>query len=471
MGSKERFYADISTQCNEVTGSCHLVVVKLPNGETMKFVVDCGLFQEKENDIFNGKLTFSADEIDFAVITHNHVDHTGRIPFIIKKEFGGIIYTTNDTKVLLPLALNDSCKVLRDISKRNHVKPLYLEDDVEIAMRHVTGIEIGETVYTNRYTKITFFDNGHLVGACMVLVQISFPGYEDINLLFMGDYNNKNIFMDLRDLPDWVKELKLTIITESTYGNMNSNEIHECFQDNIQKCIRSGGTAVIPVFSLGRSQEILYEMKKFQQNGVIDANIPIRLDGKLGIRYTHLFTNGALHIKEEMRDFLPQNLNFVNKVTRNLILQYSDPQIILTTSGMGSYGPAQIYIPEFVRRPNALIHFTGYTAPDTLGGRLKSAQLGETIEISGRFLKKAARVEYTNEFSAHAKADELVAFLKQFKNLKLTLITHGEHESKEALAKKIAYEVNTKDIGILDRRYVFRVSPYGLIKTMTTKYL
>ncbi len=472
MGSRNwQPYVDLSTQCNTVTGSCHLGVAKFPNGDTMKFIIDCGLFQGGEGEIYNSKLTFSAEQIDFAVVTHNHVDHTGRFPLLTKNGFRGKIYTTEDTKVLIPLALGDSCKVLKDLSKRNHVKPLYSESNVEGSLNQVVSIRMRQTVYVNKYTKITLFDNGHLIGAAIVLVQISYPGYEDINLLFMGDYNNKNIFLDLQGVDDWVKDLNLTIVTEATYGNMNSYEMHECFRDNIEKCIRYGGTAVVPVFSLGRAQEILYKMQEFQKEGMLDRNIPVRFDGKLGIRYTHLFTSGALHIKEEMRDFLPQNLTFVDKTTRDSVLKYSDSQIILTTSGMGSYGPAQIYIPEFIRRPNSLIHFTGYTAPDTLGGKLKSAGIGEKVEMNGLFIKKAAEVEYTNEFSAHAKADEIIAFLKQFRKLKLTLVTHGEEYAKDALANRICLEVNTKDVGILDRRYVFRIGPFGLIKTLTTKYL
>lgn len=102
MGSKERFYADISTVCSQVTGSCHLVVVKFPNGKTTKFVVDCGLFQEKENDEYNKKFTFAPENVEFCLITHNHVDHTGRIPLLVKKGFYGKIYMTEDTRTLIP---------------------------------------------------------------------------------------------------------------------------------------------------------------------------------------------------------------------------------------------------------------------------------------------------------------------------------------------------------------------------------
>ena len=133
------------------------------------------------------------------------------------------------------------------------------------------------------------------MGATSILVQIGYPGYENINLFFTGDYNNKNMFFDVPPLPEWVLDLPLTLIQESTYGDMNSSEIEKCFKENILKCLEKGGTVVAPVFSLGRSQEILYELKCMQEAGALDVNIPIYLDGKLAIRYTFLYLS-LIHI-------------------------------------------------------------------------------------------------------------------------------------------------------------------------------
>src|SRR5699024_3936407 len=129
------------------------------------------------------------EKIAFTIVTHNHVDHTGRIPFMFKKGFQGKVYTSEDTQVLLRYALTDSCKVLKDVAKRNHTSPLYSELDVEHAIEKVVGCKIRKIEYPNNNVRLTFYENGHLVGAAMVLVQISYPGYEDINIFFMGDYN------------------------------------------------------------------------------------------------------------------------------------------------------------------------------------------------------------------------------------------------------------------------------------------
>lgn len=180
--------------------------------------------------------------------------------------------------------------------------------------------------------------------------------------------------------------------------------------------------------------------------------------------------NDGLCIKPEMRDFLPDNLTWVDKESRGSVLEDENKKIILTTSGMGSYGPAQVYIPEYISRNKALIQFTGYTAEGTMGNRLKSTELGEMVEVGGLIAKKRADVEYTTEYSAHAKADEMIAFLKQFKNLKLVLVNHGESQTKEIFAERIVNEVDTKRVGLLGREYFFRVDPYGLVKTLTTKF-
>ncbi len=470
MGEKNRFYVDIMALHPEVTGSCILVIVKLPNEETIRFVVDCGLFQECLYSELNSILPFNAENIEFCLITHNHTDHIGRLPYMVKKGFSNKIYATECTCRLLPIALKDSYKVLTDVSKRKNVKCLYDETDVDKTVQLLESCEYEKTIKINEHIRATFFTNGHLVGAASILVQISYPGYEDINLFFTGDYNNKNIFTEVKPIPEWVKELPITVIQESTYGYMDSSKIEKTFEDNILKCLNEDGTVVTLVFSLGRAQEILYELRKMQQEGKLSSEIPIYFDGKLAIQYTQLYLKGGLHIKDEMKNFLPENLTFVNKGNRAEVLESTDKKIIVTTSGMGSYGPAQTYIPEYISRPKALIQFTGYTAEGTLGRRLKDTKKGEMVQVGGLIVKKSAEVEYTNEYSAHAKADEMIIFLNQFKNLKLVLVNHGEEDVKKVFAERIVNEVNPKRVGILDREYFFRVNSYGLVKTLSTKF-
>ena len=477
MANKTRFHFDIMDIHDEVTGSCHLVIVKFPNGENLKFIVDAGLFQgqrkEEENkkDRNYEKFPFEPENVDFALITHVHVDHVGRLSFLVKSGYRNPIYATNITSMFFSKALKDCVKVLRANAKRKNMGSLYNEDDVDKTLELVKPCDFDEVYYVHKNVKVTFLKNGHLLGAAMILVQISYPGYEDINILFTGDYNNKNVFFDVPELPDWVKNLRLTIVQEATYGNMNSCEIEKCFEGRGSEEIEKKHSVIVPVFALGRAQELLYTVKQMQEKGMISDDIPIYLDGKLAIMYTFMYLEELQeYIKPEMRDFLPQNLKLVDKESRKELLQSCECKIILTTSGMGSDGPAQSYIPTYISNKYAMIHFTGYTPPDTTGGILKRANKGEVVQIGGALKKKFARVEYTTEFSSHAKADEMIEFLQQFNNLKLVLINHGEINVKELFAKRVLEEVNTKDVGILGE-YFFRVDSYGLVKTMNNKFL
>lgn len=470
MGSKERFYVDIMALQPEVTGSCNLVIVNYPNGEKTRFLVDCGLFQEDEYSKYNEYFPFNAQNIEFCVITHNHVDHTGRLPLLVKQGFTGGIYASRATSILLPLALEDSYKVLKDLAKRNHVKQLYLESDVSETLKHVSAIDFAASLDVNPNIRITMFKNGHLIGAALLLIQIRYKGYHNINLLFTGDYHNKNVFFNVPQLRKRVKALSLTIIQESTYGTTNSDEIIESFEQNVLNCINGRGTVVNMAFSLGRFQEILYKLKTMQDEGKLSTDIPIFADGTLGLRYTALFSKEELEIKSEALDFLPQNLFFVNKENRKEVLESMESKVIVTTSGMGTYGPAPQYIIKYIQDEKSLIQFTGFTTEGTLGSRLKMAQDGDAVSISGMIAIKKAKVEYTTEFSAHAKADEMIEFLQQFEDVKLILVNHGETSVKEKFAKRILQEVNPKNVGILDRQYLYRVGPYGFIKTMSTKF-
>lgn len=472
MGCKEQLYVDIMATSPEVTGSCNLLIVKYPDKTTTRFIVDCGLFQEKEYSDYNKDLLFDAKNIEFTLVTHNHVDHTGRLPLLVKKGFRGKIYASPATCTFAPYALYDSHKVLKDIAKRNHSASLYSENDVSNAVALFQPCEFKETVkMIDDHIRVTFFKNGHLVGAALILVQIKYPGYNDINILFTGDYNNQNMFFDVPNIPDWVLKLPLIIVQESTYGGTDTDDsMKGKFEENIQRCISNGGTALCMVFSLGRAQEILYTLKRMQYEGKISKEIPIYFDGQLAQKYTRLYQTQNFGIKGNMLNFLPENLIWVDKASRPEVVEGTEQKIIVTTSGMGTYGPAQIYIPEYITRENALIHFTGYTAEGTLGERLKSTKKGEMVPIGGLILKKMAEVEYTTEFSAHAKADVMIDFLRKFENLRLVLVNHGESETKLEFSERIAQDVNPKFVAVLGRDYFFRVGPFGLIRTLNTKF-
>lgn len=476
MGNTTRFYVDVMALHKEVTGSCILNIIKFPDGTTKRVLVDCGLFHENEYAEYNKAFPFDAEKIDHVIVTHNHIDHTGRLPMLIKNGYHGDIHMSYTTAKLIDKALEDSYKVLKNKAKMAHEPQLYSDTDVEETLKLVKGHPYEESIWLDNNIKITFFMNGHLPGAVCILMQIKYRDvshkyYEDINLFFTGDYNNKNIFFDVNPIPKWVHQLPITIIQEATYGDMVSTELKQVFEENILNAVAASKEIIIPVFSLGRSQEIIYILKKLQDAGKLSKEVPIYYDGKLGMRYTSLYLRDGLDNREECKDFLPENFSYVTSPdTRDTIIEDGIPKIILTTSGMGSYGPAQTYLPAYLKRSNALIHFTGYVAKDTLGRRLYDCMKEDKVEVSGLQVKKLADVEFTTEFSAHAKADELVDFLRPFENIRLVLVNHGDIQKKEAYANRVIDEIDPKDIGILGRDYFFRIDGYGLVKPLSTKF-
>lgn len=487
MPNNVRFYADIMQGPTEVTGSFNVVDFKV-NDETIKFAVDCGMYQERGYEEQNLDFPIDPSTLDFAILTHNHVDHNGRFPYLVRKGFTKSIYTTVATSRLLGKAFEDNLKVMSDTSQRGNGGALYDEKDVQEALSHIVPCEYLEPVVVNDHVVIHFLWNGHLVGASSVLVQLKNSGCNDIWILFSGDYNSKNMFFPVPCYRNWIKQIpNLTVVCESTYGLMDSTEIVPCFEENVIRALRDGKTVIIPAFSLGRSQEVLWTIKHLQETNPKDLRgVPVFFDGKLAFFYTKMYQklweedqerlkignpHKIVNFYEDKIDFLPRNLVYVvDKGVRNAILEDNKKKLVVTTSGMGSYGPAQTYIPAYIQCRKALIHFTGYCAEDTLGRRLKDAEIGDIVRVGGLDVEKQGNVEFTNEFTAHAKADELIDYLLQFESLNTVLINHGSAAAKEAFAKRVIREVKPKHVGRLGDGYVFRIGENGFEKQMSTQF-
>jgi metallo-beta-lactamase family protein len=317
---------------------------------------------------------------------------------------------------------------------------------------------------------VTAIRNNHLVGALSYLVQIKYTGFEDINILFTGDLKEQNMFLEDTSIPKWIRDLPLTIVTESTYGNERATG-KPVFRHNIIKALRRGGTVVVPVFSLGRTQEVLYVLKVLQDEGKINTNIPIYLDGKLAIDYTKMYS--SLNIKPSMQDFIPENLHFVEgdkKSKRREIKNDTSQKIILCSSGMGTFGSAPSYIQHYIQIKNCMIHFSGYCTEGSVGRTLKDAEVGSEIEVCGLMVEKKADVEYTDEFSGHAHENDLIDYLSCFNDIKLLAINHGEEEAKRQFGRDVKQEVSPKDIFVLDRDNAVRVNSFGFEKSFKTKF-
>ena len=198
MGNRLKMFADVMAFHQEVSGSCILVSIRFPDREQVKFIVDFGLYQGKDSDenYFkrNSEMPFDPEGISFVLVTHNHVDHTGRLPYLVRSGFYGNIYTSFETKLLMPYALHDCRKILSDNYSRYHKKPIYSSQDIERTMKQVQGVEFNTKFNVSPNIAVTFFKNAHILGAAMILVEISYGDEEPINLFFTGDYGKNNEF-------------------------------------------------------------------------------------------------------------------------------------------------------------------------------------------------------------------------------------------------------------------------------------
>lgn len=468
----KRIFLDLNDEKNEVTGTSQLFDAYFPkavygvNGYTknISFICDCGTFQGNDNDEeLNSSFRYDVTKPEFAILTHAHFDHYGRFPMAIKQGFQGPIFTTYVTKTFLSQVFLDDClKIEKRYAKKKGTEPIYTESHTVKMVSYMIPCAYHKRIQYNENICMYFFDNGHVPGATVTLVQLTCPGYDEINIIISGDYNDHNTFFKVNPLPEWVYELpNLIIIIESTYGGTRTKDLRPaCFIKNIIKSLSQGKTCIIPSFSFVRTQEVNYALKEAQDIGRLNPNIPIYNDGKTAIGCTNLFLEGTFKMYPHMREFLPQNLTFVeDKDLRKFLKRDSTPKIVVASSGSGSYGPSQSYIEAYSSNPNAIIHATGHVFPDSKLGRLISEN------------NTACQIFDTDEFSAHAKQDVLVErFVKPFikhkkQNVKAIVIHHGEEEPKSDL-KNVIEDNYDIPVYILSNNTTLRITSDGVVASI-----
>lgn len=466
MKNKPAFRAYLSAYHNEVTGSRLLVVVEFPDGTTKRILVDCGYFQEIKYRHLNYVDDLNPESIDAMIITHNHIDHTGLIPKFVRYGYCNKIYMTKITQELCPAFLRDCCdqqeENAEDMRQRypdeaDKFKPLYFPEDVERATDLFVGVAYRKTLEILPGIKMTYFENGHILGAGMVLLQCHCEGMQDINFFFTGDYRRKNCFYEVPPLPKWLKKLPLIVVHESTYGSTNASEIKKCFRDNILMALSKKMNILIGAFAQGRMQELLYFFKCLQDEGLIPKDYVICVDGPLGIKTTNKYQSILSWYNPSKADFLPEGVEFVTGKDRMKLLRDGRPKIILTTSGMLSNGPAKFYVPIFLQMSNGMIHLAGYAAEETLARKLLECKRDETIKLGSQIIEKKCIVKTTRELSSHITADEGIEFINEFENIVFLAINHGEEKSRNAFGERATNETSVKQVGLIDRdnMYVF----------------
>ena len=439
-----------------VTGSMHLV-----QAGRRKILLDCGFFQGRRAEAWkrNSEFPFNPSDIDIVVLSHAHIDHCGNLPHLVRRGFHGPIYCTSATRDLIAVMLADSAKIQEeDASHLNRhrrpgeppVAPLYDVRDLRRTMQQTRGVPYETPVDLAGGIQVRFVDAGHLLGSAMV--HLSFEGGKTIT--FTGDVGRKDIPI-LRD-PAPIPPADL-VISESTYGGRSHPGIEMLASDLcevVKRTIERGGRVLIPAFSLGRTQTIVYFLHQLIESGQLQP-LPIFVDSPLSAAATEVFRLHPECFDEETSQLLLRNEDlFGEKQVRYLrgveeskaLNQHQHSCIVIAASGMCESGRILHHLKHGVEDPRNTILIIGYQAPETLGRRLVERK--PTLRIHGAEKQLRAEVVVLNGFSGHAGRDDLLAMLTPLADAKRKLrLVHGEPEQAEALLATL------KERGFVDIAY------------------
>lgn len=466
MPNKTNGYFDVTIGHDGVTGSFFHVVTHPSFGESEEFLVDFGQFQEKQYLARNEVLPIVPAKLKYVFLTHVHADHVGRIPMLYANGYNKMVHTTGLNTKFMEKALKNSAKVITDTAKLKKNKPIYTQQDVDVTMNHVIGYDFNKRINLSKNLSVMFLGNAHLMGACSILFFLKVTQDKTVNLLFCGDYAASNTFFEVPDYPEEVYQLPVIMFQEATYGDSFSTDRNFVLKENVAKAIATKKNILFPAFSLGRYQEIMYLVRTWQEEGIIPSHVRVVLDGVLPLEYNQLYRKNKNLLRPEVKLFTPHNSSIAPKsVLKDVIINDSTQMIVITSSGMGTYGPSAEYIEKTLSLKNWLIHFLGYMSEDSYGRAIKDVAYGDFAVLrDGRLVRKLADVEYTNELSAHAKADENLAYEKRFEVVKFLGINHGERSKAEAYAKYVLMNSNNirnNDVFVMNSSTTYRFNEYG----------
>lgn len=436
---------------HEVTGSCTLVEVA-----GKKFLVDCGM--EQGPDIYeNRELTVSPADIDFVFLTHAHIDHSGKLPLLVKNGFHGKIYSTDATRKLCAVMLSDSAHIqMSDAEWKNRratrsgsaeYEPLYTQKDVDSTMALFEPFGYGMEFFISDGIVASFFDSGHLLGSSSIKFRLT-EGKHDCTVIFSGDIGNSERPL-LRD-PQMPDEADVVII-ESTYGDRTHDKKRPDYEQKLIQLITEtfdkGGNLVIPSFAVGRTQELLYMLRGIKERKAVNYDFPVYLDSPLAIEATKIYASPDMqeYYDDETLALLGRDINpitfdglHVSVTTEESKAINFDPtpKVIIASSGMCEAGRIRHHLKYNLWRPECTVLFIGYQVEGTLGRRLLDGE--KFVNLFGEDVKVAARIDKLDGISAHADKDGLLAWLGAMeKRPRRVYVNHGDDTACEVLSKAI----------------------------------
>lgn len=466
-----------------VTGSNFLL-----EGAGKKILVDCGLYQGKAKEERENYEDFAYDvhDIDFMLLTHAHIDHSGRIPKLYVAGYRGPIYATKATCDLCAIMLPDSGHIQemenvwqnkkRARVGKKELPPLYTAQDAIDCLEIFRPVSYDEIIDLDENISVRFNDAGHMLGSSIIEVWVKEDG-ETKKIVFTGDLGNNDI--PLLDSPTMIETADY-LVMESTYGgrlhNRNDDKA-ELFLNIVAETLDNGGNVIIPSFAVGRTQEILYELNKLKEQKNDEEFLkkydtlmkaPVYVDSPLAISATEVFKQNMNLFDEEVRQEIQKGdnplefpgLKFTQTVEESRALNDDQhPHIIISASGMCEVGRIKHHLKHNLWNPKNTILFVGYQAPGTLGAKIVSGE--KKVKIFGEEIVVNARIEYIEGYSGHADQEWLLNFVYSFiTKPKHIFLVHGEPEGQKILKEKL---LETTDIPVTIPDYG---EDYNLDKTI-----
>ncbi len=457
-----------------VTGSMHLV-----EADGQRLLLDCGMAQGRREEAkkLNSEFPFNPESIDAVVLSHAHLDHSGKLPMLVKKGFSGSIFSTSATRDLCSAMLADSASLqemdAKYVNRQNEkqglpfIKPLYTLHDVARTMRLFQTVEFQRPLQILPGIKMTFRNAGHILGSASVALEIaeSRDKKKVTNLAFTGDLGRRGAAV-VKD-PDIIDRADV-LITESTYGGRDHGPMDEA-QKNLARVVKetanNGGLLIIPAFAVGRTQDVVYHLHELMQSGEI-PQMPVYVDSPLATNITEIFRAHPECYDEETEQLLMQDggddpfgfnmLRYTRSTEESKKLNnIRRPAIIISASGMCEGGRVLHHLRRNIGDPNTTVLFVGFQAENTLGRKLLRGD--NSARIYGEEHEVRARMEKIDGYSAHADEGELLDFIDAIPNRpKHVFVVHGEPDATAAMAVGLA-RLGIENITIPERGERFEV--------------
>ena len=443
----------------EVTGSNYLI-----EHDGSKLLVDCGIFQGRDEDRRNSEpFPFDPTTVDAVLLTHAHLDHSGRIPLLVKRGFKGKIYATTPTLELCEILWRDSARLMREEAewktRKNRrkglpsVSPLFTEKDIDRAMEYFAPLSYDDIYEVAPKVKARFRDAGHILGSSMIEVWI---GEESVKLVFSGDLGQQVTVLDRN--PAVINDADYVII-ESTYGDRNHKNLEDTrreFASIIEESLKDRSKILIPTFVVDRVQRLLYEFVVLQETGILKEDIPIYFDSPMGVKTTDVYRKYSSLLSAEIQErllkntdpFSPKGLREVTTPEESKMINDVSFAIVLAGSGMANGGRIVHHLKHNLWNQRSHLIFVGYQASGTLGRLIIDG--ARFVKVAGEEVAVKCKVHTIGGFSAHAGKDDLIAWASNFKTKPIFIVTHGERNASNSLAseiRKLGYEVIVPQMG------------------------